>query len=186
MIHKKDVCKYIWPRIVKQGRTSIWLMRRTYPIRPTEGFCIKLVILVNLNINGYRGHQNCKCIYFATYLANWEVYFPNPGPWILHTPLVPVELSKYCRAFFLKNEATVRQYLHYTVRCMPINVVGMQPLWWVGRVGWSTRPVDWCCPFVTCRLRCSCRCICVRARPFKRSDQAMFCVAVERRFVYLE
>ncbi len=25
-------------------------------------------------------HQNCKCIYFETYLANWEVYFPNPGP----------------------------------------------------------------------------------------------------------
>ncbi len=24
--------------------------------------------------------SNCKCIYFATYLANWEVYVPHPGP----------------------------------------------------------------------------------------------------------
>ncbi len=95
MIHKKEVCKYVWPRIVQQSRTSIWLMRQTYPIRAPEGFCIKLVILVNLSNNGYRGHQNCKCIYFATHV---EVCFPNPGPWILHTPLVPVEL----RNFFLK------------------------------------------------------------------------------------
>ncbi len=97
-------------------------MRPTNPNRPTEGFCIKLVILVNLSNNGYRGLPNCKCIYFATYLANWEVYFPNPGPLNITYAVGPSGVQEILQNV-KKNQLTVWQYLQCrfcTVLCTAI------------------------------------------------------------------